>query len=96
MHLRCNTMRSESGSLSQTSSHVVVAITRYSASPEERETTVYFFVHQEKRLVLSVMKKPVVERRVVGQLTQLKSEYAESCKSQVDGKNSPWLGELFR
>ena len=71
-------MRSESGALSQTSSHVVVAITRYSASAEERETTVCFFVCQEKGLVPSVMKKPVVEERVVGQLARLESEYAKS------------------
>ena len=66
MCLGCNTIRSESKVLSQISSHVVVAIAQYLASAEERETTVCFFVRQERGLVPSVMNKPIVERRVVG------------------------------
>lgn len=46
----------------------MVAIAQYLAFVEERETTVCFFVRQERGLVPSVMKKLVVEWRVVGEL----------------------------
>lgn len=54
--------------LSQTNSQVVVAMTRYSTSAEEWETTICFLVFKEMGLSLNRIKKPVVECQVVGQL----------------------------
>lgn len=74
-------VRSRSKDLSRTSSQVVEATARYSASVEARETTVCFFVRQGIGLVPRVMKNPVVERRVEGQPAQSESEYADILKS---------------
>ena len=50
------TARSRRSDLSQRSSQVVDAIARYSASAEERETTLCFFVRQDMGLSPRVMK----------------------------------------
>jgi hypothetical protein len=55
-------------------SQVALAIALYSASAEERETTLCFFVFQEIMLEPKKMQYPVVERRVVGKLAQSESQ----------------------
>ena len=66
---------------------------RYSASAEEGDTTGYFLVFQEIGLLLSMIKYPVVNWRVMGQLAQSESEKAESSKELVEDKRIPAPGE---
>lgn len=86
------TFKSRRRAVSHTSSHVAVAIARYSSSALDREITYCFFERQETGLEPKVIKKPVTERRVVGQLAQSESVYATSYKSQSEEKNRPCPG----
>ena len=55
---------------SQTSSQVVSARARYSASVLERETTSCFLLRHETREVLNMKQKLVIEHRSVGSPAQ--------------------------
>ena len=66
---------------------------RYSASAEERDTTGCFLVFQEIGLLPSMIKYPVVDRWVMGQLAQFEYEKVESSKELVEDKRIPAPGE---
>lgn len=51
-----------------------LSIDRYSALAEEQETVLWFLVFQENGLEPEVVKYPVVEQRVFGELAQSESE----------------------
>jgi hypothetical protein len=66
--------REDSKRRNQRSSLVAVAIDLYSAFVEERETICCFLVFHEIREELSMVKYPVVDRRVIGQPAQSESQ----------------------
>lgn len=68
---------------------VVVAMARYSASAEERDTTVCFFDLQEIGDDPRKMIYPVVDRRVVGHPAQSASQYACKDKELFAGSKIP-------
>jgi hypothetical protein len=67
-------MKSCNKYLSQVSSQTVLAIERYSASAEERETTLCFLERHKIGLVPKKVTKQVTERLVVGHAAQSESQ----------------------
>lgn len=62
------TPRSRSKPRNQTTSHTVLAMDRYSASAHDRETVDCFFVFHESNDSPSLMQKPVIDLRLIGQV----------------------------
>lgn len=77
-------------------SQQTVAIERYSVSADDLDTVLCFFVFHDTGELPNIMKYPVVDRLVTGQLAQSESQYAYNCMSQTDGKNSTCPGFPFR
>src|SRR5436190_1447712 len=82
--------------LSQVSSHVAVAIDRYSASVmDDLDTVVCFFVFQQIRESPRKIQKHVVDLFVMRQFAQFASQYAFNSK-ELFAKSTPSLGLFFR
>ena len=67
----------------------MVAIARYSASAEERDTMVCFLAFQETNEWPKKIQKPVTERRVSEQVPQSASEKALSWREEEEEKKNP-------
>jgi len=91
-----DTPRLSSKALSLVNSHVVMAIDRYSASAEERETMCCFLVFQDTGELPRKTIQPVSDRRVRGQPAQSASHHPCSRRSLSLLRNTPWPGLPLR
>jgi len=81
---------------SQVISELVVAMARYSAFAEDRDTTDCFLDFQEIKDEPRNMQNPETERLVSGQDAQSKSQYAIRSKVLTEGKKRPCPGAPLR
>lgn len=84
--------RSVRRKLNQVISELVMAMARYSASADERETTDCFFDFQEIKDEPRNMQKPETERLVSGQDAQSESQYVVMSRLCSEEKKRPCPG----
>lgn len=74
---------------------VVVARALYSASVDDREMIICFFVFHETKAFPRKTQKPVTDFCVSAHAAQSASEKALSWMGEEAGKNNPWSGLVF-